>query len=137
MEIGGSRSSYEMNAQQIIQAVSETIFAKSTKNKFDLDEFKKIVQKLRDMLIKYLCPNDEPSVALQIKFLQEVHKQWDLLENNSIKVIHYMYEDDLLEGQIITHWFDKEEANLNPKFKLNLKKLIDFLGESSDEEESD
>ena len=42
-EISGSRSSYEMDAPQIIQAVAETLFTKATNNgSFDLKKFKEV-----------------------------------------------------------------------------------------------
>ena len=42
-EISGSRSSYEMDAPQIIQAVAETLFTKATNNgSFDLRKFKEV-----------------------------------------------------------------------------------------------
>ena len=101
------------------------------------NSFPQVAKKLQDMLAKYLCPDDNPSVKLQCQFLEEVHKTWDLIGENTIKVLHFLYEDDLLEGQVITHWYGKVEDNLNPKFKTNVTKLIDFLEESSDEEDSD
>ena len=42
-EISGSRSSYEMDAPQIIQAVAETLFTKATNDgRFDLKKFKEV-----------------------------------------------------------------------------------------------
>ena len=48
-----------------------------------------------------------------------------------------MYDNDLLEGQIITHWFKKFNDKLEVKFKENVSRLIDHLEEESSEEESD
>ena len=48
-----------------------------------------------------------------------------------------MYDQDLLEGQIITHWQSKYCEDLNPKFNDNIARLIDHLAESSEEEESE
>ena len=51
--------------------------------------------------------------------------------------MNYLYQADLLEGQVITVWFERKSQNLNPKFKSKMTKLIDFLLQSSDEDESD
>ena len=48
-----------------------------------------------------------------------------------------MYNEDLLEGQIITHWHTKYNNDLNDKFKANISKLIDHLEESSEESEEE
>ena len=48
-----------------------------------------------------------------------------------------MYDQDLLEGQIITHWQSKYCEDLNPKFNDNIARLIDHLAESSEEESED
>ena len=46
-----------------------------------------------------------------------------------------MYDQDLLEGQIITLWFNKYANELREEFKVNMTRLIDHLEESSEEEE--
>ena len=48
-----------------------------------------------------------------------------------------MYDHDLLEGQIITHWHAKFNGELNDNFLANISRLIDHLAESSDEESDD
>ena len=58
-------------------------------------------------------------------------------KTNDPKVIHFMYDHDLLEGQVITHWHAKFNGELNDNFLANISRLIDHLAESSDEESDD
>ena len=48
-----------------------------------------------------------------------------------------MYDQDLLEGQIITHWQSMYREDLNPKFNDNIARLIDHLAETSEGESED
>ena len=43
-----------------------------------------------------------------------------------------MYKLDLIEGEVILHWFKK--IQINDDLKANIQKFIDYLEESSEEE---
>lgn len=136
-EITGSRNAYEVDHTQIITAIGQTIIDLSIEQeKFNITTFKQIATDLKDMLENFLCPNEKPNTKMQLKLLSLINENFAKIGESCQAVLTTLYKMDVLEGEIILHWYNKYQANEG--LKKNIRRFIDYLEESdSEESESD
>ena len=94
-----------------------------------------------------MCPNEIPNAKIQLRLLSEINENFDIIadlsqkvrdkkicskNNFPFKVLMTLYQLDLIEGEVILHWYHK--SAIDQELKSAIKKFIDYLEESSEEE---
>lgn len=102
-----------------------------------LVEFKRILQQLGAVLKNYIRGNEAMRDCL--KAIEEMCDQNDNIKAKVAQIIHYLYDKEILSEDSILKWHnDIDNANSSNKWlKQSMKKLVDWLMESSEEESSE
>lgn len=53
------------------------------------------------------------------------------------KVIHYLYDKDVVTEDAIVTWYEQLDEEEHEELKQQLKELIEWLNQSSDDDEED
>lgn len=64
------------------------------------------------------------------------------MENDKVRekisqVIHFLYDKDFVSEEAILAWYEELDAEEHDNLRNSLRKLIDWLQQSSDEDEDD
>ena len=132
LEVNSSRHAYAITPTQVIQSVLTAILeiaaGNAEKSQKLLLEVKKSFNMFKDLLGKYV-----KSTSAQMDCLNNLESYCmneEVFLPIIAKMVHFLYEDDLLHEQIILTWFKKSD----PVIKEKVKPFIEWLTESSEEE---
>lgn len=59
----------------------------------------------------------------------------DVLKSRVLNIIHYLYDKEYVSEEAILSWYNSMVTE--SEIKKNLKKLVDWLNQSSEEDSSD
>ena len=140
LEVNSSRHAYAITPTQVIHSVLTAILeiaasnaAETPKQKLVI-EVKKAFDDFNGLLAKYIKSSGAQTDCLNALSLHCLNEEKFL--PILAKMVHFLYQDDLLQEDPIKAWHEKAD----PKCREKVKPFIDWLEqveESSESEESD
>lgn len=100
-----------------------------------LGAFKRILQQLGSVLKNYIRGEDAMRDCL--KAIEEMSHQSDHIKSRVAQIIHYLYDKEILSEDSILAWHNEIDGASSEWLKNAMKKLVDWLMASSEEESSD
>lgn len=99
-----------------------------------LTAFNQIFAQLNGVLKNYIRGPDAMRDCLRA--IEESCHQNEILKSKIAQIIHYLYDKEIITEEGILAWHDDLEDD-KEWIKQSLKKLIEWLNESSEEEDDD
>ncbi|KAK0409196.1 hypothetical protein QR680_004397 [Steinernema hermaphroditum] len=132
LEINSSKLAYNMTMEE----VAKNVFLAFLKLDYcsDLAAIKKLAKEWIHVFINYYSPHkNQIQLLLALEEHSHVHPEIAKIANH---IIHYLYSEcDVLQEEAILEWFGTLQAESDMYAKV--KPIVDWLQESSDEEDSD
>lgn len=135
LEINGSRYTYnipfnEVNFLVVKASLSLPIVVENTN---PLEGFKELYKYLGEKVLKNYI-KDEEAMHDCLSAIIESCEENEKLKPFVVKIMHFLYDKDLLDEDAILTWYDNVEQEW---VKKALKVFIEWLEQESEEEESD
>lgn len=137
LEINSSRYAYNMSLPEVNFYVVKALlnlYPIKDSNGNVLTAFNQIFAQLNGVLKNYIRGTDAMSDCLRA--IEESCHQNETLKSKIAQIIHYLYDKEIITEESILAWHDDLDDD-KEWIRHSLKKLIDWLNESSDEEDDD
>ncbi|XP_037936490.1 translation initiation factor eIF-2B subunit epsilon [Teleopsis dalmanni] len=139
LEINSSRYAYNMSLKEVNFYVVKAIFSlqsiKEPTNKNILIEINNVLKQLGPVMSNYIKTEDAMLECL--KALQDICDENLHVREKISQVVHFLYDKDFVTENAIVTWYEDINDDENLNLKKSLSKLIQWLNQSSDEDESD
>jgi translation initiation factor eIF-2B subunit epsilon len=135
LEINSSRYAYNMQLNEVNFYVVKAAFALPVVRQRDdpLDGFLEVYKYLGEKVIKNYIKGDGAMVDC-LNAVIECCGEFDKLKPKLVRILHYLYNEDVLSEDVIISWHQDLEDGW---VKESLKKFIEWLEQSEEESESD
>ncbi|XP_058444549.1 translation initiation factor eIF-2B subunit epsilon [Malaya genurostris] len=140
LEINSSRYAYNMSLSEVnfyvvkamlqLLMMQENITAGSM-----ITMLKKLLIYFGPVFKNYIRGKDAMMDGL--KALEESAQQEELIRAKIAQLVHFLYEQDFISEEVIFEWHEELEDEGEGSVKRNLTKLIDWLMQSSEEDDND
>jgi len=139
LEINSSRYAYNMSLKEVNYNVVKAIFnlnaIKEAETTNILLVIKQVFECLGPVVSNYIKTSESMIDAL--KALEECFNEQISLKSKAAAIIHYLYDKEYLTEKAILMWHDEINEDDFDWLRDSLKKLIEWLNQSSEEESSE
>lgn len=132
LEINGSRYTYNIPFNEVNFLVVKATLSLSIvqENKDPLEGFKELYTYLGDKVLKNYI-KDEEAMHDCLNAIIESCEEYETIKAFIVKILLHLYNEDVLTEESILSWFNTIEVDW---VKKSLKKFVEWLEESDDEE---
>jgi len=143
LEINGSKHAWNTTLSEVNQCVIYAVLTLNSEQASSsgpaalLAKVKSNIESFKDLLKKYSKSKSGQKYFLE--GIEEVLARHSSYLDIIAKILHFLYDEDILEDTVILAWVEDEgkDADLMKRVKVKCKALIEWLEESDSEEESD
>ncbi|XP_058832919.1 translation initiation factor eIF-2B subunit epsilon [Topomyia yanbarensis] len=140
LEINSSRYAYNMSLSEVNFYVVKAILQLLTMQE---NAAGGAVVTLLNQLLSYFGPvfknyiRGRDAMMDALKALEESAQQDEVIRTKIAKLVHYLYERDFVTEEVILEWHEEMEDDGEGSVKRSLAKLVDWLMQSSEEDDDE
>uniref|UniRef100_A0A182FAS9 Translation initiation factor eIF2B subunit epsilon n=1 Tax=Anopheles albimanus TaxID=7167 RepID=A0A182FAS9_ANOAL len=136
LEINSSRYAYNMALSEVnfyvVKAILQILLLQENVQSNTVGTLRKILAYFGVVFKNYI--RDKDAMLDCLKAFEEMSQSHDTIRQKIAQLVHYLYENDLVREEVIIEWYEGLEDEALQKA---LCKLVEWLNESSDEEEDE
>ncbi|XP_036318053.1 translation initiation factor eIF-2B subunit epsilon-like isoform X1 [Rhagoletis pomonella] len=137
LEINSSRYAYNMSLKEVNFYVVKAIFSlqdiQEPANQNVLFAINNVLKQLGPVMSNYIKTEDAMLECL--KALEDIYEENEYVRSKISKVVHYLYDKDFVSEDAIIAWYEQLDAEDHHALRQSLKELIEWLNQSSEEED--
>ncbi|XP_062539221.1 translation initiation factor eIF-2B subunit epsilon [Armigeres subalbatus] len=139
LEINSSRYAYNMSLSEVnfyvVKAILHLLIMQENATKNVVATMGQLLGYFGSVFKNYIRGRDAMMDCL--KAFEETSEQEELIRSKIAQLVHYLYEKDYITEEVILEWYEDLEDEGDATVKKSLAKLVDWLMQSSEEEEDD
>ncbi|XP_053692526.1 translation initiation factor eIF-2B subunit epsilon [Sabethes cyaneus] len=139
LEINSSRYAYNMALSEVnfyvVKAILMLLTMQENAASAIVSTFKQLLTYFGPVFKNYIRGRDAMFDCLRA--LEETCEQEEMVRTKIAQLVHYLYERDFITEEVILEWHQELEEEDPGSLKQSLSKLVDWLMQSSEEEEED
>uniref|UniRef100_A0A182N7H7 Translation initiation factor eIF2B subunit epsilon n=1 Tax=Anopheles dirus TaxID=7168 RepID=A0A182N7H7_9DIPT len=136
LEINSSRYAYNMALCEVnyyvVKAILQIMLQQEGVGTNAVGTLRRLLDYFGVVYRNYI--RDRDAMMDCLKAFEEMCPVSDTIRAKIAQLVHYLYEQDLIEEDVIVEWYEGLEDD---SIKTTLSKLVEWLQESSDEEDED
>lgn len=139
LEINSSRYAYNMSLKEVNFNVVKAIFSlptiKEPSNNNVLIEISAVLKQLGAVMSNYI--KSEDAMLDCLKALEDIYEENEFAREKISQIVHYLYDKDFVSEDAVLVWYEQLDEEEHANLRKSLLKLIDWLQQSSDEEDEE
>ncbi|XP_035918042.1 translation initiation factor eIF-2B subunit epsilon-like [Anopheles stephensi] len=136
LEINSSRYAYNMALHEVnycvVKAILQIMLQQDGVGKNIVDTLRQILTYFGTVFRHYIRDRDARLKCL--KAFEDMCLASETLRPRIVPLVHYLHEEDMIDEEVIIEWYESLEDSA---FKSLLSKLVQWLQESSEEDEEE
>ncbi|KNC34651.1 hypothetical protein FF38_10276 [Lucilia cuprina] len=139
LEINSSRYAYNMSLKEVNFNVVKAIFSlptiKEPLNNNVLVAINAVLKQLGPVMTNYI--KSEDAMLDCLKALEDIYEENEFVREKISQIVHYLYDKDFVTEEAVLSWYEDLDEDNHATLRKSLFKLIEWLQQSSDEDEDD